>query len=234
MTATPKDRLDQLRARIRAAEALYGRPADSVRLIGVAKVHTAASIRGLAELGLVDVGESFVQEALAKQSELEDLQIKWHFIGHIQSNKTKDIAEHFDWVHSVDRLKIARRLSDQRPPDLPALNICLQVNLQHEPSKSGVGEAEVYSVADAIQTLPRIRLRGLMAIPRESEDFDTQREAFAEVRRLGESLSRRIHGLDTLSMGMSGDMEAAIAEGSTMVRIGTALFGPRPQRARKD
>ena len=208
----------------------YGRPTGSVRLIGVAKVHTAASVRRVAELGLVDVGESFVQEALAKQAELEDLRIRWHFIGHIQSNKTKDIAEHFDWVHSVDRLKIARRLSDQRPPDLPALNICLQVNLQHEPSKSGVGEAEVYSVADAIQTLPRIRLRGLMAIPRESEDFDTQREAFAEVRRLGESLSRRIHGLDTLSMGMSGDMEAAIAEGSTMVRIGTALFGPRPRR----
>ena len=234
MNVTPKERLDQVRESIREAESRYYRSPGSVRLIGVAKVHSAASIRHLVELGLADIGESFVQEALSKQKELKDLDITWHYIGHIQSNKTKDIAVHFDWVHSVDRIKIARRLSEQRPEESPDLDICLQVNLQHEPSKSGLSEFEVYAAADEIQDLPRIRLRGLMAIPRESEDFEEQREAFARVRSLQEALVRRGHPLDTLSMGMSGDVEAAIAEGATMVRIGTALFGPRPTRTETD
>lgn len=205
-----------------------------MRLIGVAKVHSADSIRRLVELGLADIGESYVQEALPKQKELKDLDITWHYIGHIQSNKTRDIAVHFDWVHSVDRIKTARRLSEQRPEQSPDLEICLQVNLQHEASKSGLSESEVYEAADEIRDLPKIRLRGLMAIPRESDDFNEQREAFAQVWALQEDLVRRGHDLDTLSMGMSGDMEAAIAEGATMVRIGTALFGPRPKRTDRD
>ena len=234
MNTSPKERLEQLTRKIRDAESQFRRPPDSVRLIGVAKVHSAASIRHLVELGLVDIGESYVQEALAKQKELKDLGITWHYIGHIQSNKTSDIAAHFDWVHSVDRIKTARRLSEQRPEQSADLDICLQVNLQHEASKSGLSEAEVYEAADEIRDLPKIRLRGLMAIPRESDDFNEQREAFAQVRVLQEDLVRRGHDLDTLSMGMSGDMEAAIAEGATMVRIGTALFGPRPKRAAQD
>ena len=234
MNTAPKERLEQVTKIIRDAESRYGRTPGSVRLIGVAKVHSAASIRRLVELGLVDIGESYAQEALSKQKELKDLDITWHYIGHIQSNKTRDIAVNFDWVHSVDRIKVARRLSEQRPEGSPDLDICLQVNLQHEPSKSGLSESEVYTAADEIQALPGVRLRGLMAIPRESEDFDEQREAFARVRSLQEALVRRGHSLDTLSLGMSGDVEAAIAEGATMVRIGTALFGPRPLRTKTE
>jgi len=230
MTMTPRQRLDQVKARIGETESCYHRPPGSVRLLGVAKVHSADSIRELVGLGLVDIGESYVQEALAKQKVLNELDITWHYIGHIQSNKTREITGHFDWVHSVDRVRIAHRLSEQRPKGMPDLDICLQVNLQGEPSKSGLAESEVRSAAEEIHSLPRIRLRGLMAIPRESEDFGEQRNAFAQVRSLQENLIQNGHDLDTLSMGMSGDMEAAIAEGSTMVRIGTALFGPRPVR----
>ncbi len=223
--------MQQVRDRIIQAEKRYGRPPGSVRLIGVGKVHTAESIRGLVVLGLDDIGESYVQEALSKQQLLRDLAITWHYIGHIQSNKTREIAEHFDWVHSVDRIKIARRLSEQRPAEKPDLDICLQVNLQDEASKSGFRKNDVYTAAEAIQNLPRVRLRGLMAIPRASDDFNEQRAAFAQVRSLRKALTSRGYALDTLSMGMSGDMEAAIAEDSTMVRIGTALFGPRPVRS---
>lgn len=231
MTVTPKQRLQQVRERIIQAEKRYGRSPGSVRLIGVGKVHTAESIRALVVLGLDDIGESYVQEALSKQKMLRDLAITWHYIGHIQSNKTREIAEHFDWVHSVDRIKIARRLSEQRPAEKPDLDICMQVNLQDEGSKSGFKPKDVYTAADAIQNLPRVRLRGLMAIPRPIDDFNEQRAAFAQVRCLRKALTSRGYALDTLSMGMSGDMEAAIAEGSTMVRIGTALFGPRPVRS---
>jgi pyridoxal phosphate enzyme (YggS family) len=230
MTESPQDRLQRVRDRIREAEIRFNRPAGSVRLIGVGKVHTAESIRHLVELGLEDIGENYVQEARSKQEKLRDLKIIWHYIGHIQSNKTREISLHFDWVHSVDRVKIARRLSDQRPADSPPLNVCLQVNLQHEDSKGGLGESDVFQAADEIQNLPRIRMRGLMAVPRPSQDFEEQRASFARVRILLESLTARGHRMDTLSLGMSDDMEAAIAEGSTMVRIGTALFGPRPAR----
>lgn len=234
MSASPQIRLKQVREGIRQTETRFQRPPGSVRLIGIAKVHSADSIRALVELGLEDIGESFVQEALGKQQVLADLRIKWHFVGNIQSNKTRDIATHFDWVHSVDRVKIARRLSEQRPEGMGDLNICLQVNLQREPTKSGLDESEVISAAEETRGLPRIRLRGLMALPRESDDFEEQRAAFARVRQLKEALVERGIEMDTLSMGMSGDMEAAIAEGSTMVRIGTALFGPRPRRSTTD
>lgn len=234
MNAAAQHRLEQVRHRIRAAEQQYNRPAGSVRLIGVAKVHTATSIRSLVELGLTDIGESYVQEALAKQNTLRDLNITWHYIGHIQSNKTREIAAQFDWVHSIDRIKVARRLSEQRPTGQPDLDICLQVNLQLEASKGGLNEAGTLAAMDEILALPRIRLRGLMAIPKASSNFGEQREAFARVRLLQEALVGRGYDLDTLSMGMSADLEAAIAEGSTMVRIGTALFGLRSQRSSPD
>jgi pyridoxal phosphate enzyme (YggS family) len=172
-----------------------------------------------------DFGENYLQEALGKQAELTDLSLIWHFIGPIQSNKTKPIAEHFAWVHSVDRLKIAQRLSEQRPDHLPPLNICLQVNVSGEASKSGCSPEDLPALAAAVAQLPHLRLRGLMAIPEPTDDVAAQRQAFATVRALQNSLA--IAGLDTLSMGMSHDLEAAVAEGATWVRIGTALFGAR-------
>ena len=170
------------------------------------------------------MGENYLQEALAKQLELTDLPLTWHFIGPIQSNKTRAIAEHFDWVHSVDRLKIAQRLSEQRPAGLPALNVCVQVNVSGEASKSGCNPDELPALAQAIAALPHLKLRGLMAIPEPTDDPAAQAAAFARVRQLQDSLNL---GLDTLSMGMSHDLEAAIAQGATWVRIGTALFGAR-------
>ncbi len=196
----------------------------SVGLLAVSKTQPAAAIRDAFAAGLRDFGENYLQEALDKQAELDDLPLTWHFIGPIQSNKTKAIAEHFDWVHSVDRLKIAQRLSDQRPATLPPLNVCLQVNVSGEASKSGCAPQEVQQLARAITALPRLRLRGLMCIPAPSEDPAEQRAAFARLRQLRDELAL---DLDTLSMGMSQDLEAAIAEGATWVRIGTALFGAR-------
>jgi len=195
--------------------------------MGASKQQPAASIRVLAGLGVRDFGENYVQDALAKQTELADLALTWHFIGRIQSNKTQDIARHFDWVHSVDRMKIARRLSDQREAPEP-LNICLEVNIDEEPSKGGLPPGEALDIAPAVAELPNIRLRGLMAIPKPESDPARQRAAFRRVRELYEALRGRGLDLDTLSMGMSADLEAAIAEGATIVRIGTALFGPRP------
>ena len=227
MKLTPERKLQSVRNSIAEAESRYQRDSGSVRLIGVGKVHSAESIRAIVNAGLQDIAENYVQEALTKQQQLKDLNIIWHYIGHIQSNKTRDIAEHFDWVQSVDRLKIARRLSDHRPADLPELNICLQVNLQEEPNKSGFMEKELFEVADTISALPRLRLRGLMAIPRLTGDFKEQRKIFRLIRTVYDRLQSKGLRMDTLSMGMSGDMEAAIAEGATMVRIGTALFGPR-------
>jgi pyridoxal phosphate enzyme (YggS family) len=193
-------------------------------LLAVSKTKPAQALREAYAAGLRDFGENYLQEALGKQLELADLPLIWHFIGPIQSNKTRAIAEHFDWVHSVDRLKIAQRLSEQRPAELPPLNICIQVNVSGEASKSGCTPADLPALAEAISTLPRLKLRGLMAIPEPTEDRAEQDAAFAAVQRLQASLNLP---LDTLSMGMSHDLESAIAQGATWVRIGTALFGAR-------
>ncbi|CAB5525851.1 YggS family pyridoxal phosphate-dependent enzyme [Stutzerimonas stutzeri] len=222
--STIEKNIAKVGARIREAAQAVGREPATVGLLAVSKTQPAAAIRDAFAAGLRDFGENYLQEALDKQAELDDLPLTWHFIGPIQSNKTKAIAEHFDWVHSVDRLKIAQRLSDQRPEALPPLNICLQVNVSGEASKSGCAPQEVRQLARAITALPRLRLRGLMCIPAPSEDPAEQRAAFARLRQLRDELAL---DLDTLSMGMSQDLEAAIAEGATWVRIGTALFGAR-------
>ena len=214
----------QVEARIRAAALAVQRDVTSIHLLAVSKTKPAAALREAYASGVRDFGENYLQEASAKQVELADLPLCWHFIGPIQSNKTRDIAEHFAWVHSVDRLKIAQRLSDQRPADLPPLNICIQVNVSGEASKSGCNPADLPALAAAINALPRLKLRGLMAIPEPTEERAEQDAAFATVRTLQESLNM---GLDTLSMGMSHDLESAIAQGATWVRIGTALFGAR-------
>ena len=214
----------RVEARIRAAALAVQRDVTSIHLLAVSKTKPAGALREAHAAGIRDFGENYLQEARAKQVELADLPLCWHFIGPIQSNKTRDIAEHFAWVHSVDRLKIAQRLSEQRPADLPPLNICIQVNVSGEASKSGCTPADLPALAAAISALPRLKLRGLMAIPEPTEDRAEQDAAFATVRTLQESLNM---GLDTLSMGMSHDLESAIAQGATWVRIGTALFGAR-------
>ena len=222
--STIANNIAKVAARIREAAQAAARNPDQVHLLAVSKTQPAEAIRQACQAGLHDFGENYLQEALEKQADLADLPLTWHFIGPIQSNKTKAIAEHFDWVHSVDRLKIAQRLSDQRPESLPPLNICLQVNVSGEASKSGCAPQEVPQLAHAIAALPRLRLRGLMAIPEPTDDPTEQRAAFARLRHLQAELQM---DLDTLSMGMSQDLEAAIAEGATWVRIGTALFGAR-------
>ncbi len=222
-----EQRLQQLRSRIVAASGAAGRDPAEIRLIAASKTFDAAAVREAHAAGQVDFGENYVQEAVDKMGELGDLPLVWHFIGPIQSNKTRAIAEHFDWVHSVDRLKIAERLSAQRPQSLPLLDICLEVNISGEASKGGVSAEDLPALTQAVAGLPRLRLRGLMAIPAPSSDPLEQRAAFAAVRKLYEALQARGYALDTLSMGMSGDLEAAIAEGSTMVRVGTAIFGER-------
>ncbi len=213
--------------KIKQAELKYQRKPGSVNLIAVSKTKPAEMIRQMASLGQRAFAENYLQEAMGKHAELNDLDVQWHFIGHIQSNKTKDIANYFDWAHSVDRLKIAKRLSDQRPSELPALNICLQVNLEAEQTKSGISAKEVADLASAIVGLPNITLRGLMAIPSPNNPFEKQRELFKQLRLLLDNLNELGMELDTLSMGMTDDMEAAIAEGATHIRIGTALFGAR-------
>ncbi|APQ13245.1 YggS family pyridoxal phosphate enzyme [Pseudomonas oryzihabitans] len=210
--------------RIAAASRTAGRDPATVGLLAVSKTKPAAALREAAAAGLRDFGENYLQEALDKQTKLTDLPLVWHFIGPIQSNKTRAIASHFDWVHSVDRLKIAQRLAEQRPPERGPLNICLQVNVSGEASKSGCHPDELPALATAVSQLPNLRLRGLMAIPEPTDDPASQRAAFARLRTLSEALNL---DLDTLSMGMSQDLEAAIAEGATWVRIGTALFGAR-------
>ncbi|CDF96413.1 MULTISPECIES: YggS family pyridoxal phosphate-dependent enzyme [unclassified Pseudomonas] len=226
--STIADNIAQVRSRIRAAEQAAHRAADSVQLLAVSKTKPAQALREAYAAGLRDFGENYLQEALGKQAELTDLPLIWHFIGPIQSNKTRAIAEHFDWVHSVDRLKIAQRLSEQRPDGLPPLNICIQVNVSGEASKSGCTPEDLPALADAISALPRLTLRGLMAIPEPTEERAAQDAAFAAVQRLQASLALP---LDTLSMGMSHDLESAIAQGATWVRIGTALFGARDYSA---
>ncbi|MFZ0155724.1 MULTISPECIES: YggS family pyridoxal phosphate-dependent enzyme [unclassified Pseudomonas] len=222
--STIADNLSTLAARISAAAEASGRSPSAIRLLAVSKTKPATAVREAFAAGVRDVGENYLQEALNKQAELSDLPLTWHFIGPIQSNKTRAIAEHFDWVHSVDRLKIAQRLSEQRPEGLTPLNICLQVNVSGEASKSGCTPEALPALASAIAALPRLKLRGLMAIPEPTDDRAAQEAAFAQVRQLQDSLGL---DLDTLSMGMSHDLEAAIAQGATWVRIGTALFGAR-------
>ncbi len=214
-------------ARIRAAEQRFQRLPGTVRLLAVSKIQPTAAIIALAAAGQSCFGENYVQEALDKIAELAALRLEWHLIGPLQANKTRTVAENFAWVHSVDRLKIAERLSAQRPASLPPLNVCLQVNIDREPAKHGLDPGEVATVAEAVAGLPRLRLRGLMAIPAPVADFAAQRRPLARLRELQESLNAAGLALDTLSMGMSDDLEAAIAEGATLVRIGTALFGPR-------
>ncbi|MDY0835339.1 MULTISPECIES: YggS family pyridoxal phosphate-dependent enzyme [Pseudomonas] len=222
--STIADNISLVSERIRAAAQASQRDADSVHLLAVSKTKPAQAIREAYAAGMREFGENYLQEALGKQAELTDLPLSWHFIGPIQSNKTRAIAENFAWVHSVDRLKIAQRLSEQRPADLPPLNICIQVNVSGEASKSGCTPADLPALAEAISALPRLKLRGLMAIPEPTDDRAEQDAAFATVRDLQASLNL---GLDTLSMGMSHDLESAIAQGATWVRIGTALFGAR-------
>ncbi|MCK9798576.1 YggS family pyridoxal phosphate enzyme [Pseudomonas chlororaphis] len=226
--STIADNIALVGARIRAASLAAQRAEDSVQLLAVSKTKPSQALREAYAAGLRDFGENYLQEALGKQQELSDLPLIWHFIGPIQSNKTRSIAEHFDWVHSVDRLKIAQRLSEQRPAELPPLNICIQVNVSGEASKSGCTPADLPALASAISALPRLKLRGLMAIPEPTEDRAAQDAAFAAVGALNKHLQDSLNlPLDTLSMGMSHDLEAAIAQGATWVRIGTALFGAR-------
>jgi pyridoxal phosphate enzyme (YggS family) len=216
--------ISTLESRIRTAALAGQHASESVGLLAVSKTKPAEAIREAFAAGLRDFGENYLQEALGKQAQLTDLPLCWHFIGPIQSNKTRAIAENFAWVHSVDRLKIAQRLSEQRPESLEPLNICIQVNVSGEASKSGCTPDDLPALAAAISALPRLKLRGLMAIPEPTDDREAQNAAFAAVRTLQESLDLP---LDTLSMGMSHDLEAAIAQGATWVRIGTALFGAR-------
>ncbi|WP_339408935.1 YggS family pyridoxal phosphate-dependent enzyme [Pseudomonas sp. EA_35y_Pfl2_R5] len=222
--STIAENIAKVGVRIREAAQASQRDCAAVGLLAVSKTKPAEAIRQAFAAGTRDFGENYLQEALDKQAELSDLPLTWHFIGPIQSNKTKPIAEHFAWVHSVDRLKIAQRLSDQRPAHLPALNICLQVNVSGEASKSGCNPDELPALAQAVTQLPNLRLRGLMTIPEPTDNTNEQRAAFARLRELQQDLNL---DLDTLSMGMSHDLEAAIAEGATWVRIGTALFGAR-------
>ncbi len=221
------ENLQAVHDRIRQAAAAAKRAPDSVRLLAVSKTFGASAVVTAWQAGQRAFGENFVQEALDKIAELGQPDIEWHFIGPVQSNKTHPIAEHFAWVHSVDREKIARRLNDARPPHLPPLNVLIQVNVSDEASKSGVVPGEERALAAMIRTLPRLRLRGLMAIPEPTSDVAVQRRRFALLRSLQQGLQTDDSSVDTLSMGMSDDLEAAIAEGSTMVRIGTAIFGSR-------
>ena len=208
-----------------AAEA--GRPADHIRLLAVSKTKPVEAILEAAAAGQRDFGENFVQEGLQKIENCGRDDLVWHFIGHLQSNKTRLVAEHFDWIHTVDRLKIARRLSDQRPSHAPPLNVCIEVNVDAEPSKSGVSPEALPALAGDVAALPRLKLRGLMCLPAIREGFDAQRRPFAALRELLESLNEQGMALDTLSMGMSADYAAAIQEGATIVRVGTAIFGAR-------
>jgi PLP dependent protein len=221
--------LEEVRQRIEKAAHEASREASSVTLLAVSKTFPADDVRAAFDAGQRKFGENYVQEGVAKIAALGELrgEIEWHFIGPLQSNKTKVVAEQFDWVHSVDRLKIAERLSAQRPDGAPALNVCIQVNVSGETSKSGVEPHEAAALAHAVAALPGLRLRGLMAIPEPADTLDAQRIPHARLRELMNTLRADGLDLDTLSMGMSADLEAAVLEGATMVRIGTAIFGAR-------
>ncbi|MDG2443106.1 MAG: YggS family pyridoxal phosphate-dependent enzyme [Luminiphilus sp.] len=219
--------LHSIRQRISAAEKLANRDAGSVALLAVTKTKPDGLIRAAWNAGQRAFGENYAQEAEEKARRLADLSIEWHFIGPIQSNKTRGLAQTMAWVHSIDRLKIAQRLSDQRPEHLPPLNICVQVKLSDEPSKSGVASSELPNLAEQIVKLPKLRLRGLMAIPAATADYPEQRMSFSRLQGLLFELQKQHPQADTLSMGMSGDLEAAVVEGSTLVRVGTDIFGAR-------
>ena len=226
--ATIGANLQAVRKRIAAAAAACGRDPNAIGLIAVSKTFGADAAAAACALRQYAFGESYAQEGIAKIAAIADPNLEWHFIGPIQSNKTRVIAEHFDWVHSIERLKIAERLSAARPAGLAPLQVCIQVNIGAESSKSGVAAGEALALARAVAALPRLRLRGLMAIPPASPDHAQQRRYFAQLRQLKDALASAGVALDTLSMGMSDDLEAAIAEGATLVRVGTAIFGPRP------
>jgi pyridoxal phosphate enzyme (YggS family) len=219
--------VNHVRSRITEAAKAAGRDPASVTLVAVTKSKAAESMREAATAGVTDFGENYLKEALGKMEALPGLPVRWHFIGALQSNKTRPVAERFDWVHSVDRLSVARRLSEQRPFHTPPLNACIQVALVAEPTKGGIEPAKLAELAGQMAGLPRLKLRGLMCIPPPEADPRAGRDRFAQLRELLERLNSRGFGLDTLSMGMSADFEPAIAEGATMVRIGTAIFGER-------
>lgn len=221
------ENLAQVREQINSYAYKSDRSANDICLLAVSKTRPVEDLRTVYTEGQRDFGENYLQDAMEKIEVLQDLDICWHFIGPMQSNKTRSVAEHFNWVHTVDRLKIAKRLSEQRPEGMPPLNICIQVNISEEESKSGCSPEEASKLAAEIIKLPNLKLRGLMAIPKATDDPSEQQQAFYRLRNLQEQLKSIEPSLDTLSMGMSGDMEAAIAEGATIVRIGTAIFGPR-------
>ncbi|HRM53574.1 MAG TPA: YggS family pyridoxal phosphate-dependent enzyme [Ottowia sp.] len=226
MTTIPGN-LQHVRARIATACQRAGRGVEEVTLLAVSKTFGADAVRAAAAAGQRAFGENYIQEGVEKIAALRDLGLMWHCIGPIQSNKTRLVAEHFDWVHTVDRLKIAERLSAQRPADRPPLNVCIQVNIDGGANKSGVAPGEALALARAVAALPQLKLRGLMSIPEIAPDFEAARAVHASARALFDQLNADGLGLDTLSMGMSDDLEAAIAAGSTMVRVGTAIFGSR-------
>lgn len=223
---TISNRLQDILATIQSAQA-SSQFRQPVKLVAVSKAHPSSAIREAYQAGQTIFGENYLQEALEKQSELDDLAIEWHFIGPIQSNKTQAISQHFAWVHSVDRLKIAQRLNEARPPHLPPLQVCIQVNVSNEESKSGVSPDDLEVLAAAIQTLPRLKLRGLMAIPAPTKDKSQQIAQFKQVRECYDALLAKGFTLDALSIGMSDDYPIAIAQGATIVRIGSAIFGAR-------
>lgn len=220
--------IELIKQRITQAATEAKRDLEQIHLLAVSKTKPVEAIEEAYQAGIINVGENYLQEALQKQSQLTALPLIWHFIGPIQSNKTKDIAENFTWVHTVDRLKIAERLSHQRPNHLPELQICIQINISNESTKSGCKPDEILALVSAIEALPNIKLRGLMAIPEPTENTSLQREVFAQLRQLKDTINERLSlSLDTLSMGMSHDLESAIIEGATWVRIGSAIFGER-------
>ena len=219
--------IKSIQSQIHDFERKYGRSSGSVQLLAVSKTRPIEDIYAAFAENQQHFGENYLQDALSKIENMDESTVEWHFIGPIQSNKTRQIAENFHWVHTIDRLKIAQRLSEQRNSEQNPLNVCIQVNISGEESKSGVSIEETLSLAKEIITLPNINLRGLMAIPASSNDFEQQRKPFQLLRKLKDDIQSQGIELDTLSMGMSNDMEAAIAEGSTMVRIGTAIFGAR-------
>jgi pyridoxal phosphate enzyme (YggS family) len=224
------DRWRETRQRIATAAARWGRLCDSVGLLAISKGHPAAAIRTLAGQGQRDFGENYLQEALPKLRQLQDLKLTWHFTGQLQGNKTRAVAENFDWVHTLDRERIAVRLNEQRPHYAPPLNICVQVCLVPEPGKGGVPPEQVVSMARTVAELPKLKLRGLMCIPPPRDTFEEQRELFERLAACQRQLREAGFDVDTLSMGMSADLEAAVAAGATWVRIGTAIFGERPRR----
>lgn len=221
------ENLTQVRYQLSSAAEKHHQNPNEITLLAVSKTRPAADIQAAYEEGQRHFGENYLQESLDKINALQELDICWHFIGPLQSNKTRAVAENFDWMHTVDRFKIAQRLSDQRPEDMPPLNICVQVNISREASKSGCQPEDVAALVKQMSDLPNIIVRGLMAIPKASQDISEQRKVFAQMKSLQLELNTQHPQLDTLSMGMSGDMEAAIAEGATIVRIGTAIFGQR-------